>query len=681
MDDGNDRSQRSGPLGREPGGASRPRPPANSRPPGNPSGPRGGGLLSRYGGRPDDGDEGLRGAWQAFTGQARRLGDNLRRATGGERSPRAGEWKATDFDSGTLDDWDRHDAAPFELPPDPDAPAYERDREAGRGRSRSGTAREYSAERPAQRASGRGGQADGGQWRGWDDRADGWREDEWNGWETGTWDTGWATGYQPSMEYARAGATGEYDSGFWAPGRADGYYDDEDALSRSLGTLAQLSAVGAPIGRLARVRLLLRRRPAAAAMIAFFLLGFMLTCFAPAIPLLRLGYDAADAARRVSKLQAIFAGGSAALFNGSNLKDAQAEVDGITHDLYEINGAMNIAGAPLAAVSPAMKNYRLLVRIGFDLTSSADEGLNVAQTLLTPIEGGAISSDSSAPGLTSDDIQQARAVLADATVRLQDAITAYSALDVAALPAQLKPGSKYGNLLGMLPTAQSALGEMSRLLDVMPDLLGIGKPAYYLVVAMDRSELRPGGGFQGNWGILELDGGKQSKARPLALHDVYDLDRMYFKTVHGDTPNCDSHLPQPPQYYWWWPYDHDETCTVDWGLRDSNLSPDFPTNARTAMSITEQAGQVPDGAPLQGVIAFTPVLIADLLQVTGSLPMPDWGVTVTAQNLEREIHDYQLGAHKPPAGVDRKEFTHQLSSRLLKRLQGFMARRSSRCCR
>src|SRR5260370_42631207 len=88
------------------------------------------------------------------------------------------------------------------------------------------------------------------------------------------------------------------------------------------------------------------------------------------------------------------------------------------------------------------------------------------------------------------------------------------------------------------------------------------------------------------------------------------------------------------------------------------------------MSITEQAGQVPDGAPLQGVIAFTPVLIADLLAVTGPLPMPDWGVTVTAQNLEHEIHDYQLGAHAPPKGVDRKEFTHQLSSRLLKRLQG-----------
>jgi hypothetical protein len=399
----------------------------------------------------------------------------------------------------------------------------------------------------------------------------------------------------------------------------------------------------------------------------------MLTCCAPTIPLLRLGYDAADAARRVSNLQAIFAGGTSALFNGAKLKEAQTEVDGITHDMYEINGAMNIAGAPLAAVSPQMRDYRLLVRMGFDLTAAADEGLNVGQTLLTPLQGGALSTDTGTPGLTMDDINQARAVLSDANARLQDSIGAYSSLDVGALPSQLRPGSRYGNLLGLLPTAQSALGEMSRLLDVAPSLLGIGQPAYYLVIAMDRSELRPGGGFQGNYGILTLEGGKQSKNPPFALHDTYALDQSYFTAIHGaPNQNCGDSVPQPPQYYWWWPYRVDpqtNKCDNDWGLRDSNLSPDFPTNARTAIQIVKDAGQVPNHGDLQGVLAFTPVLIEDLLQATGPLDMPAWHVTVTANNLEHLIHDFQLGAHKPPPGVDRKEFTHQMSSALLDRLK------------
>ncbi|HKB47552.1 MAG TPA: hypothetical protein VKC57_07625, partial [Ktedonobacterales bacterium] len=113
------------------------------------SGPRGGGLLSQFGRPAEDAAEdgqgvapsgardrrqgasgpgpgglalpsrqrpqkGLRGALDALTGQARRLGGSLRRGSDG---PRAGEWKATDFDPHTLREWDEEDAAPFELPP------------------------------------------------------------------------------------------------------------------------------------------------------------------------------------------------------------------------------------------------------------------------------------------------------------------------------------------------------------------------------------------------------------------------------------------------------------------------------------------------------------------------------------------------------------------------------------
>jgi hypothetical protein len=67
-------------------------------------------------------------------------------------------------------------------------------------------------------------------------------------------------------------------------------------------------------------------------------------------------------------------------------------------------------------------------------------------------------------------------------------------------------------------------------------------------------------------------------------------------------------------------------------------------------------------------VAFTPVLIADLLAATGPLDIPEFGAHVTADNLETSIHDYQLGGKTPP-GVDRKEFTHQLSVLLLARLK------------
>src|SRR5262249_42419860 len=146
----------------------------------------------------------------------------------------------------------------------------------GRSRQGSGSASDRR-DRGGAASGGRGGQGRGGRSasRGPQD----WDDDEWDaGWETGTWDTGWATDFRPSVESGRAGAQDEYDdSGFWAPGRGGGqsrrgYDTDEDALSQSLSTLAALGAVGRPMGRVERVRLLMRRRPAAAAMLAFFVL-------------------------------------------------------------------------------------------------------------------------------------------------------------------------------------------------------------------------------------------------------------------------------------------------------------------------------------------------------------------------------------------------------------------------
>lgn len=605
------------------------------------AGPSGGGLLSRA--RND--------AFAALTSQAKRIGAGVRRAAGAMRHPQSGDWRASDFDPQTLDSWDRHDEVPFDLPDQPefeDERARLRQRDGGRG------------SRDARR--------DGGK-----PFPSGWEDDEWEdaGWETGTWDTGWATDFGPSMDYA-----GRYDDdsgALWMPGRGgrDDGRDDSDPVAESLNTLARLGAVHAPMSRRTRFRLLVRTRPAAAAMLAFFVLGFMLTCCAPVIPILRLAYDTNDALRRVDALQGLMAD-QAALLNAATLKEAQAQVDGLSHDLFEINSAINIAGAPLSGISSSVRNYRLLTRIGFDLTTTADESIQVAQTILTPLQGGALAADSSAPGLTTDDINQAKQVLADAQVRLADALVAYQQLDRTSLSGPLAKFDKY---LALLPSAPAIVAEMQRLLDSAPGLLGIGQPAYYLVVAMDRSELRPAGGFMGNYGILTLDGGRQSKTHPLTLEDTYNLDHDYYDTflqkagLTADNPQCVNAGPQPPNYYWWWPYRQDGACQIAWGLRDSGLSPDFPTNAQTAMQIVEDTpNKVPGGAQLQGVIAFDPVLIEELLQITGPIKVPEWGATVTPQNLEYTIHKFQLGG-ATPKNKPRKGFTHDMATEMLGRIK------------
>jgi hypothetical protein len=274
-------------------------------------------------------------------------------------------------------------------------------------------------------------------------------------------------------------------------------------------------------------------------------------------------------------------------------------------------------------------------------------------------------------------------------------VQAYNQIDPNALPAQLKPGTTYGNYLKQLPLALQVFGEMKNLIDAAPALLGVGQPAYYLILAMDNTELRPGGGEQGNYGVLELDGGKQSAKNPPALTDAITLDQAYASIAAPVPPlsNCDGNVmagdgansqgiswaqidpngvTNSPNVDWWFPY----RCLpgTGFGLRDSALSADFPTDARLSMQIAEASNiATKNHAPIQGVVAFTPSLIEAVLAATGGdLPMPGFidtqthkEVVITSTNLELEIHEQQTILHQ----TNRKAFTHDLSTALFARLK------------
>jgi hypothetical protein len=634
---------------------------------------KGGGLLSRFRGVEVAASQ----AWSALTGHSR----DQSQPAGAQRKPTAADWRASDYDphelNAMLDSEEQEDYGDR----GPDSRAYRRAGRDDRSARNDGRDRYERPERgrldDRQPASRRDAQdMDAG--RDWD-----------SDWETGTWDTSWA----------QAPGGGWGDDGGWGDGGdwdADEYADDN--WSRSLVALGASGMAELPMGRIARVRMVLRERPAAGVMLVVFLISFVLTCIAPLLPLLRLGYDVADAARRATSLYKTVQTSGTSLIQPAKLQEIQTEVRAIEHDVYEINAATNILAAPISALSPAVRNYRLLVRMGYDLTAAADEGLQVGQTLVVPLQGGALAASTSSPGITPDDIAQARGVLADAQVRVSDAVAAYNQLTPSALPSQLRPGSRYGQLLALLPTAVTAFNEIDTLLNIAPGLLGVGQPADYLVVALDRTELRPGGGFQGNYGILSLVGGKQDGATALSLLDTYhNLDAQYYlaslpasadksfaqqQCTSGGSPSATDPTywgAQPPADYWWWPYRNFSYC-YNWGLRDSNLSADFPTNARNAMAIVQATpNAVPGNAPLQGVIAFTPQMIADVLRVTGPLTLSQYpqDPPVTADNLEFQIHCHQLWDPHPQCiadkaasnGPDRKVFTHLLSVALLNKIK------------
>jgi len=109
-----------------------------------------------------------------------------------------------------------------------------------------------------------------------------------------------------------------------------------------------------------------------------------------------------------------------------------------------------------------------------------------------------------------------------------------------------------------IPTIRAALSEVDQVLPALPTLLGIGVPAHYLLEILDSSELRPGGGFIGNYGIATVSGARLTSAH---ITDVDLLDKPFEFAGHT--------IPYPPAYSWF-----TFLAPSSWSLRDSNLDAD-----------------------------------------------------------------------------------------------------------
>jgi hypothetical protein len=228
-------------------------------------------------------------------------------------------------------------------------------------------------------------------------------------------------------------------------------------------------------------------------------------------------------------------------------------------------------------------------------------------------------------------------------------------------PADLQLDPRLGKYLASfqkdLPQLQVWLGAIERVLPVATTLLGIGAPTNYLIEILDSTELRPGGGFIGNYGIATLSGGRLTAAH---ITDTYLLDNT--------NSSAGRVIPYPSAYTWF-------DIAKSWSLRDSNLDADFPTAARYAeQNYAREGGDI----PVQGVVAITPMLIERALEIMGPISIPEYRETVTAQNLVDRIHYYQVGPGNTsggdtpsPDGISsvRKRFTALLAEHFLDRVR------------
>ena len=176
---------------------------------------------------------------------------------------------------------------------------------------------------------------------------------------------------------------------------------------------------------------------------------------------------------------------------------------------------------------------------------------------------------------------------------------------------------------------------------LLPAMLGGEGPRRYFLAFQNNAELRGTGGFIGNWGELEADGGK------LHLSRFGRLDELIF----GATGPPVLHAPEEfLQRY--------RGFDVAGSWQQVNVSPDFPTTARVISELYPQSG----GRPVDGVIAVDPPGLAALLELTGPVEVAGWPDPITAAN----VVDVTLRAayERYPVQDDRVEFLGAVARRV-----------------
>lgn len=192
--------------------------------------------------------------------------------------------------------------------------------------------------------------------------------------------------------------------------------------------------------------------------------------------------------------------------------------------------------------------------------------------------------------------------------------------------------------------------EMVRVLSIgaelLPEFAGLGRERAHLVLFLNNTELRPGGGFIGAFGVLKTLNGDVTE---LETRDSYALD-------NPAAPFVTELAPSPLRRY---------NAADKWFFRDANWSPDFGESASAAVRLyhQEMASLTPEmraAAGLEtgsfdGVIGLTPTFVQSLLRVTG--PLTVGGQTFDADNVTDKI-EYQVEVGYAGQGVpeaQRKE--------------------------
>ena len=200
--------------------------------------------------------------------------------------------------------------------------------------------------------------------------------------------------------------------------------------------------------------------------------------------------------------------------------------------------------------------------------------------------------------------------LAEAGRELEKAQTDLEKIDIAHLPEDKR--ERFLQVKQNVPVLIGLMKSFERNEKLWEELLGGNGPRKYLFLLQNNHELRPTGGFIGSYALLDVNEGV---VRRFFVDGIFNPDGQLRENI----------IPPKPI----------QKVSAAWSLHDSNWFPDFPTSAEKAIFFYEKTG----GPTVDGVITLTPTVMQKLLAVTGPIELPQYGLTVDAENFMPVIQE------------------------------------------
>ncbi|MBG6184963.1 hypothetical protein IWX65_002941 [Arthrobacter sp. CAN_A214] len=264
---------------------------------------------------------------------------------------------------------------------------------------------------------------------------------------------------------------------------------------------------------------------------------------------------------------------------------AEARAAG-TDPLWKAAGLLPFIGASFSAVS--------------EVTVSADDVINRAvapmfdkvETLdwdaLTPVDG----------RVDVEPLRELAPTLASAANTIQLSHNRLEGIDRSRLLPQV--ADPLGNAVAALDEVRNPLNSASRAAQLLPSMMGADGPRTYLVLIQNSAEVRATGGIPGALAVITAEDGRIALTNQGSASDMGRFNPSL--TVD----------PEQEQIY---------SRRLGAYMQSVNLTPNFPTAARTAKGMWEERK---GGAPIDGVIALDPVVLANILSATGPVDLGEF---------------------------------------------------------